>query len=79
MSLKISEVEGKPFTKILFLIEKADPEADLQIAVRLFNVASTQMGSEIQHQEMFKASTSPIEKQACLACSLSINVQNDQG
>ena len=56
----------------LFLIEKVDPEADWQVAVRLFNVASTQIGSEVQHWEMFKASTPPIEIQACAASPLSI-------
>ena len=44
----------------LFLIEKVDPEADLQVAVRMFNVASTQIGSEVQHREMLEESTPPI-------------------
>ena len=48
----------------LFLIEKVDPEADLQVAVRLFTVASTQISSEVLHQEMSKASTPPIKIQA---------------
>ena len=30
-------------------IEKVDPEVDLQVAVRLFNVASTQIGSDVLH------------------------------
>ena len=33
----------------LFLIEKVDPEVDQQVAERLFNVASTHIGSEVQH------------------------------
>ena len=62
----------------LFLIEKVDPEVDLQVAVRLFNVVSTQIGSEVQHHEMFKASTPPKEIQAHVACPLSVNAQNAQ-
>ena len=31
----------------LFIIEKVVPEEDQQVAVRLFNVASTQIGSEV--------------------------------
>ena len=77
-SSKISEVKGKPFTRIDFLIEKVDPEVDLQVAVRLFNVAPTKIGSEVQHQEMSEASTSPIETQACAACPLSVEAQNAQ-
>ena len=64
MSSKISKVKGKPFTKIDFLIKKVDPEADLQLAVRLFNVASSQIGSKALHQEMSKASTPLIKIQA---------------
>ena len=62
----------------LFLIKKVDPEADPQVAVRLFNVASTQIGSGVQHQEMLKASTPLMEIQAHTACLLSINAQNAQ-
>ena len=62
----------------LFLIEKVDPEVDLQVAVGLFNVASTKIGSEVQHQEMSEASTPPIETQACAACPLSVEAQNAQ-
>ena len=51
---------------------------DLQVAVRLFNVASTQIGSEAQHQEMSEESTPPIEIQACTAHSLNIDAQNIQ-
>ena len=49
-----------------------------QVAVRLFNVASTQIGSKVQHQEISKASTAPIEIQACAACPLSIDAQDTQ-
>ena len=62
----------------LFLIKKVDPEVDLQVAVRLFNVASTQIGSKVQHREMSKASTPLIEIQAYAACPLSIDAQNIQ-
>ena len=48
----------------LFLVERIDPEQDQQVAVRLFKVASTQIGSKVPHQEMYKASTPPIEVQA---------------
>ena len=72
-SLKISEVEGR-----LFLIDTVDPEADLQVAVRLFNVASTQIGSKAQHQEMSEASAPPIEIQEHAACPLSNDAQNVQ-
>ena len=33
----------------LFLTQRVDPKADLQVAVRLFNIASTKIGSEVQH------------------------------
>ena len=62
----------------LFLIEKVDPEVDLQVAVRLFNVASTQIGSAVQHQEMFEAIAPPMEIQAHAACPLSVDAQNAQ-
>ena len=62
----------------LFLIGKVDPKADPQVAVRLFNVASTEIGSGVQHHEMFEASTSLKEIQAHAACPLSINAQNTQ-
>ena len=62
----------------LFLIEKADPEVDPQVAARLFNVPSTEIGSKVQHREMSKASTPLIEIQACAACPLSIDAQNTQ-
>ena len=51
---------------------------DPQVAVQLFNVASTQISSEVQHQEMSEASTPPIEIQAYAACPLSIDAQNAQ-
>ena len=51
---------------------------DPQVAVRLFNVASTQMSSEVQHQKMLEASTPPIEIQAHAACPLSADAQNMQ-
>ena len=71
MSSKISKVKGKPFTEI-------NPEADPQVAVRLFNVASTEISSMAQHHEMFEASTPPKETQAHVACPLSIKAQNTQ-
>ena len=49
-----------------------------QVAVRLFNVAPTQVGSEVQHQDMSEASTPLIEIQACAACPLSVDAQNAQ-
>ena len=45
------------------MVERIDPEQDQQVAVRLFKVASTQIGSEVPHQEMYEASTPPIEVQ----------------
>ena len=60
----------------LFLIAKVDPKVDLQVAVRLLNVASTQISSEVQHREMLEASTPPIKIQAYAACLLSIDAQN---
>ena len=51
----------------LFLIEKVDPEADPQVAARLFNVASTEISSRAQHHEMFEASTPLKETQAHVA------------
>ena len=62
----------------LFLIEKVDPKVDPQVAVRLFNIASTQIGSEVLHQEMSKASTPPIEIQAQAVCPLNIDAQDVQ-
>ena len=53
----------------LFLIEKVDLEANPQVAVRLFNVVSTQIGSEVPP---------PIKIQAYTACPLNINAQNIQ-
>ena len=72
MSSKINEVEGKPFTKI----ERIYPEQDQQVAVRLFKVASTQIGSEVLHQEMYKTSTPLIEIQAQAASLLNIDAQD---
>ena len=46
--------------------------------MRLFNVASTQIGSGVQHQEMFKASTLPKEIQVQVACPLNVDDQNAQ-
>ena len=57
---------------------KADPKMDLQVAVRLFNVASAQIGSEVQHWEMLEASTPLIEIQAYAACPLRVDAQNVQ-
>ena len=71
--------KANPSSNRLFLIKNVDPEADPQVAVRLFNVASTQMGPRVQHREMSKASTPPIEIQAHTACLLSIDAQNTQG
>ena len=62
--IKNNEVEGKPFTEIDFLVERVDPEQDQQVAARLFKVASTLIGSEVPHQEKYKASTPTIEVQA---------------
>ena len=45
-------------------LEKVDPKVDPQVAVRLFNVASTQIGSKVLQQEMSEASTPPYEIQA---------------
>ena len=74
-SSKISKVKGKPFT---LPNQKVDPEGDPQVAVRLFNVASTQIGSGVKHHETLEASTPPKEIQAHVACPLSINAQNAQ-
>ena len=49
-----------------------------KVAVRFFNVASTQIGSEVQHRHMSEASTPLIEIQACAACLLSVDAQNTQ-
>ena len=62
----------------MFLIKKVDPKADPQVAVRLFNVASTQIGSKVLHREMSKASTPPIKIQAQAACPLNIDAQDVQ-
>ena len=43
---------------------------DLQVSLRLFNVASTQIGSEVLHREMSEASTPLIKIQAQAACPL---------
>ena len=51
---------------------------DPQVAVRLFNVTSTQIGSGVQHHEMFEASTPLKEIQAHAACPLSVNAKNAQ-
>ena len=48
----------------LFLVERINPEQDCQIAARLFEVASTQIGCEVPHQKMYKAGIPPIEVQA---------------
>ena len=77
MSSKISKVEGKPFTEI-DSSSKVNSEADQQVAVRLFNVTSTQIGSGVQYHEMLEASTPAKEIQAHVACPLSINAQNAQ-
>ena len=60
----------------LFLIEKVYLEADPQVAVRLFNVASTQIGSGAKYHGMFKASTLLKEIQVHTACPLSVKAQN---
>ena len=51
---------------------------DPQVAVRLFNVASNQIGSKFQHQEMSEVSTQLIGIQAYTACQLSVDAQNIQ-
>ena len=38
----------------LFLVERIDPEQDCQIAARLFEVASTQIGCKVPHQKITK-------------------------
>ena len=62
----------------LFLVERIDPQQDQQVTVRLFKVASTQIGSEVPHQEMYKASTPLIEVQAQAASLLNIDAQDVQ-
>ena len=62
----------------LFLIEKVHPKVDLQVAVRLFNVASTQIGSKVPHWEMSESSKPLIQIQAYAAYPLSVNAQNIQ-
>ena len=57
---------------------KIDPEVDPQVAVRLLNVASTQVGYKVLHQEMSKASTPLIEIQAQAACPLNADAQDIQ-
>ena len=49
-----------------------------RLAVRLFNVASTQIGSKVQHQEMSEASARLIEIQVYAACPLNIDAQDAQ-
>ena len=71
-------LKANPSPKLTFLIEKVDPEADPQVAVRLFNVASTQIGSKVPHQEMYEASTPPIEIQAHAVRPLNIDAQDVQ-
>ena len=51
---------------------------DLQVTVRLFNVASTQIGLEVLHQEMSKGSTQPIRIQAQASCLLNVDAQDIQ-
>ena len=77
-SSKINEVEGKPFTKIDFLVERIDPEQDQHVATRLFKVASTQIGSKVPHQDTYEVSTPPIEVQAQAASLLNIDAQDVQ-
>ena len=48
----------------LLLVKRINPEQDRQIAARLFKIASTQIGCEVPHQKMYKASTPLIEVQA---------------
>ena len=62
----------------LFLIEKVDPEVDPQVATRLFNVASTRIGSKVPHHKMSKASTPPIKVQAQAAHPFNIDAQDVQ-
>ena len=78
MSLRINEIEGKPFTGIIFLVERIDPEQDHQIEAKLFEVASTQIGYEVPHWEMNEKSTPPIGVQAQAASLLDINAQDAQ-
>ena len=61
----------------LFLIKKVNPEEGPQTALWLFNVASTQIGSEALHHEMPEASTPLIELQA-QACMLNVDAQDIQ-
>ena len=51
---------------------------DPQVAVRLFNVASSQIGSKVPHHEMYKASTPLIEVQAQAAHLLNVDAQDVQ-
>ena len=62
----------------LFLVKRIDPEQDRQIAARLFEVASTQIGCEVPHQKMYEAGTPPIEVEAQAASLLDIDTQDAQ-
>ena len=59
-------------------LPKVDPKVDPQVAVRLFNVASTQISLEVLHREMSEASTPLIEIQAYAACPLNVDAQDIQ-
>ena len=61
-----------------FLIKKVDPEVDPQVSVRLFNVASTQIGSKVLHQETSKASSPLIKIQAWTSLPLNVDAQDVQ-
>ena len=62
----------------LFLAKRIDPEQDRQIAARLFEVASTQIGCEVPHQEIYKAGTPLTEVQAQAASLMDIDTQDAQ-
>ena len=62
----------------LFLVKRINSEQDCQIAARLFEVASTQIGCEVPHQKMYKAGTPLIEVQAGAASLLDIDPQDAQ-
>ena len=61
-----------------FLVKRINPEQDCQIAARLFEVASTQIGCEVPHQKIYKAGTPPIEVQAQAASLLDNDAQDAQ-
>ena len=76
-SSRINKVEGLHQNQ-LFLVKRIDPEQDRQIAARLFEVASTQIGCEVPHEKIYEASTPPIEVQAQAATLLDIDTPDVQ-